>query len=50
MAKLKSIKFYERGKDGHELAFTSDVTVNQDGTFNITIPDELEVTAKKRGL
>lgn len=44
--KMKSIKFSGQGKSGEELKFTSEVSVDDDGIFNLTIPEELDEVAR----
>lgn len=46
MAKLPSIPFHHKNETGETLEFTSSVTLDQDGTFNVSIPDELYETAR----
>lgn len=47
MAKLKSIKFHHKNETGEVMEFSSNVTIDGDGTFNVTIPDELHGTATR---
>lgn len=44
MAKLKPIAFRHKSQSGEQMSFSSEVTVDQDGTFNLTVPDELSET------
>lgn len=46
MAKLKDHKFYMRSATDEELRFTSVVTVDKEGCFHLSIPDELEDVAR----
>ena len=46
MAKVKDQKFYMKGETGEELEFTSGITVDKEGLFHLTIPDELEDVAR----
>lgn len=41
MAKVKTIRFTKTGPTGERLEFSSDVAVDGDGIFSITVPDEL---------
>lgn len=42
MAKLQGRKFHFVADSGEELSFESDVSVNNDGVFSVTIPEELQ--------
>lgn len=45
MAKVKSMRFFHEGKTGEKIEFTTDVTVDSNGVFSITAPDELANSA-----
>lgn len=45
VAKLKPIQFDYKSPAGDTLSFKSDVTIDQDGTFNLVIPDEIVASA-----
>jgi len=47
MAKLPSHTFRSKSKTGEQMTFQSSVTLDQDGTFNASIPDDLYETAGK---
>ena len=46
MAKLKPLAFRYKSPAGEEMSFSSEVTVDQDGTFNVTVPDEIAETLR----
>lgn len=45
MAKLTNHPFHYENETGEKMEFTSSVTLDQDGTFNVSIPDDLRDTA-----
>lgn len=46
MAKLPSIEFKHENQTGEVMHFRSEVSITNDGTFSVTIPDELLETAR----
>lgn len=47
MAKVKTHRFAHNGKTGEKIDFKSDITVDSDGDFHATIPEDLYETAKR---
>jgi hypothetical protein len=45
MAKLPSIEFKHENQTGEVMRYKADVSITNDGTFSVTIPDELLATA-----
>lgn len=46
MAKLPSIEFKHANQTGEVMKFKAEVSITNDGTFSVTIPDELVETAR----
>jgi hypothetical protein len=46
MAKLKPIEFHVKNKTDEVLKFRSEVSVNQDGIFALTVPEDLAASAQ----
>lgn len=46
MAKLPPIQFHHSNETGEKMEFRANVTIDKDGTFNVSIPDELQPIAR----